>query len=185
MTRAPGIQPLNRIKKVNMILASEDNWSPHHETDDKYKHRVGTICEAIMATFKGTHILRNTFHLQFGAFNPGMIEVMYHFLFTLRAFNGFRKILVEMDLEAGSKEWGQGPEPKKEGSDGEALARVEEIKQMIKNALEPGLGPAVTSNGTNATFRICLKFKPREHVPAFSRPQAQDLLLELSERLRI
>ena len=71
----------------------------------------------------------------------------------MKVFNEIRTILVLIDLEAVFEKRVQREEFKKKGSKGKALARVEKIIQAIIIAMEPTLGPAVTSDGT---FRICL-----------------------------
>ena len=49
------------------------------------------------------------------------------------------------------------------------------VRQAIKDAMEPTLGPAMTCK---IDFGISLVFHPREHVPAILRAQAQKMLLD-------
>ena len=150
----PTTQAVSRTKKVIVGLTSKTNIPGYYETDDIYRPRTASTCKATIDKLMGTHILRDTCHLEFCAFEPSMIEKLSnHILPTLKAFNEIRTILVLIDLEAVFEKRVQREEFKKKGSKGKALARVEKIIQAIIIAMEPTLGPAVTSDGT---FRICL-----------------------------
>ncbi|KAF6229507.1 hypothetical protein HO173_011547 [Letharia columbiana] len=91
---------------------------------------MAVICEATIDGFTGTQILHDILHIQFGCFELDMIGPLRSYTPPkLRAFNGFRNIVVEVLLE---DEYDTGMQ--------EVIAGFERVKQGIKDAMEPTLG---------------------------------------------
>ena len=70
----PTTQAVNRMKKVMFDLTSKTNIPGYYETDDNYRRSMASTCVATIDRFMGTHILRDTCHFQFCAFEPSMIS---------------------------------------------------------------------------------------------------------------
>lgn len=60
---------------------------------------MAVICEATIDGFTGTQILHDTLHIQFGFFELDMIGPLRNYILpNMRAFNGFRRVVVEVFL---------------------------------------------------------------------------------------
>lgn len=175
----PPAELVRRMKKVKMIvrdLASEGASYIYQDTHPSYKPRMAAICGATIDNFTGAQILREKCHVQFKAFKPDMIEPLSSLILPkLKDFNGFRTLLVEVCLEGKYEGRVRWEKSQNMGSEGNAMAGVERVRQAIKDAMEPTLGPATTINDG---FKISLRFHPRQHVPTLLRAQAQKCLMD-------
>ena len=182
MTRAlrPPIQAVNRMKKVEIDIRGLTSKNVLNQDDYPIcKRRIAEICEAAIDDFMGAQILRDTLLVRFRASKPEMItSLSKNILPKLRAFNGFRTILLEIWPHRTAK-WKEMSEEK--GSNGQITTEFEQVRQSIKDAMEPTLGPALTRINN---FTIYLEFRPREHVPEILRAQAQKLVLD-AERMML
>ena len=175
----PPTHLVRRMKKVKMLLSyltSESDRDIYQDTHPSYKRRMAAICEATIENFTGAQTLRNTFHIQFVAFKPDMIKPLSrHILPRLKDLTGFRTVQVDVCLEKQYETRMQWEWSKNMGSEGETTAMVEQIRQAIRDAMEPTLGPATDIIDD---FWICVKFHPRQHVPSLLRAQAQKILMD-------
>lgn len=175
----PPTHLVSRMKKVKMLLSyltSESDRDIYQDTHPSYKRRMAAICEATIDNFTGAQILRTTCHVQFVAFKPDTIQPLSsHILPKLKDFTGFRTVLVDVCLEKEFEARMRWEKSKNIGSKGETTAMVEQIRQTIKDAMEPTLGPATDIIDD---FWISVEFHPRQHVPSLLRAQAQKILMD-------
>ena len=173
----PSAQLVSRMKKVKMIvssLASESDHYMYRSTHPSYQRRMAAICQATIDGFTGAHILRDTCHVTFVDFKPDMIEpLICDILPKMRVCTGFRTVLMEVSLDDQYEALVRWEKSQRTGSEGKTTAKVERIRQAIKSAMEPTLGPATK---VKDGCRISLKFHPRQHVPRLLRAQAQQFM---------
>ncbi|CAD6590401.1 MAG: hypothetical protein ASARMPRED_004803 [Alectoria sarmentosa] len=176
----PPTQVVNRMKKVEIDIRGLTSKNFLYQDDHPiYKRRIAEICGATIDDFMGAQILRDTILVRFFGCKPEMItSLSRNILPKLRAFNGFRTIFVEIWPHRIAK---QKELPENMDSDGQITTDFEQIRQSVKDAMEPTLGPATTRIND---FTIYLKFRPRQHVPAILRAQAQKLVLD-AERMML
>lgn len=175
--KAPA-QPVELMKKVKMVIGGLALKREHAKGQLEYYRRIEKICEATIDKFTNSQILRDDCHVQFPEFSPDMITFLQSFILPkLAIFTGFRTLQVEFFLEGGLDADIEAEMDifEKTGSVGKILRGWGSIKQAIRHAMEPTLGPAQSCGNL---YIIRLNFHPREHVPSILRAQAQKLLLD-------
>lgn len=157
----PPTQVVNRMKKV---LVSIKGLLP----ETRYSVPPG-IYDGTIDGLSGYRVVRDSCHVEFSIYRPNDIDpVTRRILPRLATLNGFRTILVKVYLQGFFHLYVRN------GRDGYE-ARLEQVRQIMKDALEPTLGSPTISQDS---FTISLKFHPREHLPSILRAQAQKLLLD-------
>lgn len=179
------VQTVKRMKNLKIDIreitqASFGGSYPYQ--DDEYSHegRMMAVSKAFFGDFRGTETLRNTLHIRFCSSQPGTTDPLsLYFLPKLRAFHGFRTIIVEISPLRSCKILMQEEQAEGMGSNGYKTAGYYRLIQTVEEEMEATLGPATIST---KGFRVFVEFHPREHGPAILRAKAQKLLLD-AERL--
>lgn len=157
----PPAQLVNRMRKVLVSIGGL-------RLKNRYSVSLG-IYEGTIDSLSGDRVVRHSCHIQFLIHRPNDIDlVTRHLLPRLAMLTGFRTILVQVSLQDGFHLYMTN---ERDGYE----ARLEQVRKIMEDALEPSLGPAMISYDS---LTISLRFHPREHLPSILRAQAQKLLLD-------
>ena len=157
---------VSQMKKIEVdIYNFEDALTTYNHSNQGQFYLLRTIhmpyiCGNILGDFTGTDILRDTLHITLRESTPKIISPLRsHVLPSLCVLNEFRTIVIEVlprlyEVNAAWM-WQDFGDMR---SNVWSTAEFEQVKQAIKDAMEPALGPAI-SHDMDST--IHLEFHPR------------------------
>lgn len=157
----PPAQVVKRMKKVSVSIRA---LLP----ESRYGVPLG-IYDATINSLSGYRVVRDSCHIQYLIYRPNDIAPVTRYILPgLAMLTGFRIILVEVSLQ-GFLDWCVTNERVN------YEARLEQVRKIMEDALEPTLGSAEISYDSST---VSLRFHPRQHLPSILRAQAQKLLLD-------